>query len=684
MIYADDVLQYTKEEIWALIHDEEPFTMMFDDTSLEVTWRENLLSWYFWEYHRQYPRIPILVNHHIQGFYLTDGLQIKLSERIVEEIRKWYPDENEENILTLTYQIEQAIRIDFGESKEVVRYMRSLDAESFVRIYKNEKIRNIIESTPPTRTGIHRGYDLIRDELMNNPDLSNDEIACSVRENGTKLGQCLQMIGYRGFTSEMNQSIFPNPVMSNYSTGIRRLSAFAQGSRDATKALMATVNPVKLTEYFNREMQLFTMSIKEIRLRDCGSTATIPWRVKTDDLDGIINGAYYYDEVGQLREVRKKDRHLIGQTINIRTAAYCQEKEDGVYCLCCTGSLGLQMEWSNGKSANAGYLMTVAQNKKITQDTISTKHLLLSAVGETYVIDTYYKKFISNFEDGLELYLSTEMIGKNFKLSFRTEDLKSLAFLNQFNDEEDKVIEGIPLQNYSLLEDVIFLIDDETGQRHYKPEIVALSHGAFKPSLSYEMLRYIRDKGLTQSNGRSTVDMMDWNIEYPMFQLPVRHSSTLDYMKEIKQYLFGGDTTKNKNDNAWRYHANYDDPELLYRLISDTVERINVKFKVNYGIVNIIVVALMARNPSVGDYRPPKLFTGKSFCSYNSIMSGRSLSAWAAHEKQKEIIVRPESYVHRIRSNHPMDFLVTDVPEYTEIFKEEAKLGKEYDKRKNR
>ena len=62
-INARDLLSI--EPLVALKQLPPKFTLVFDDGEMQTTRRRTVVSSYFWEYHRKYPEIPLLIKHHI-------------------------------------------------------------------------------------------------------------------------------------------------------------------------------------------------------------------------------------------------------------------------------------------------------------------------------------------------------------------------------------------------------------------------------------------------------------------------------------------------------------------------------------------------------------------------------------------------------------------------------------------
>jgi hypothetical protein len=63
MYNARQLLTLNEDQIWSL--PKGPMSIQFDDAVLETNHKDTIISWYLWEYSRQYPKTPLLKAHHI-------------------------------------------------------------------------------------------------------------------------------------------------------------------------------------------------------------------------------------------------------------------------------------------------------------------------------------------------------------------------------------------------------------------------------------------------------------------------------------------------------------------------------------------------------------------------------------------------------------------------------------------
>ena len=650
-IYAADVLHYFLEEILELgREDDEPFILTFDDEQIETRWSELLIPWVLWKFHREWPETPLYSNTHLQGEIFSPELQLKLLQRCKEAVKEAYPDEDDEELNRVAYEVTNDWHnVAVGDLEE---YVGTMDALDTLQIYQHEGIqeaRRTIFEEPTSRT-INKIYSKIKYYLINDPVFRSNNYSIALRQGTAKVGQLLQIVGLRGRCSEINQKIFKNPITVGFMDGLTRASFFAMESRSATTAMMSTDDPVKTTEYYNRELQLLNYGVKSINPVDCGTDETYPWTVTAEDLDRVLPGKYYIDKDGKTKAVRKKDRWLIGKTINLRTPAYCWEKKDACICKYCLGEVSDSFQ----RNANVQYQATVTQNEGVSQNTISVKHLLMSAESDCYIIDPFYAPYFDNIANDKEISLTTGLWLKNdIKIAIDMRDIPRLSDVVAL-----PTLEGRDIAQFSRLT-TIELSYTEHGKQDPTVLSIPMSRGSYKPYLTKEFLNYIRDYSYDVEAGKVIISLNNWPESEVLFRLPERRGSTLEAAIQLKKVIFNvGDDTSN---TKLRLRMDLRDPLNMAKVMRDITDLTNYRFNVSLPIIELVMYATMARNPDVGDYRLPKKGDTIRLCTQKALMNGRSLSLKAAHERHYEMVTRPESYLITDRPDAPFDEIL--VPE---------------------
>ncbi|NCB27305.1 MAG: hypothetical protein EOM62_17915 [Bacteroidia bacterium] len=564
-----------------------------------------------------------------------------------EEIISVYPHENLENIQAAIYRGNN--RQHNAMTTRGEKYADFVDALTLLEIYEHPEIEAANRDMEATSAGINRAYGVISRVIDKDPVLRHNSIGAACHMGQTKMAQFHQVVGKRGLCSEVDQTIFPHVVNAGFFEGIHRPSFFAMISRDAAKALQATDDPVKQTEYYNRELQLFTYIIKEIEMGDCGSTETIPWLVKKGELDNILPGKFYVDPVKGLMAIKAGDDHLVGKEIQLRNVASCWHPKDGTICSTCMGQIGRSVQ----KGTNLGHAATVTQNEKVSQDVISTKHLLRSAETEGFEIDDFYKDWMVNASDISELMLSEKIWNHHVEVEI------DMAYLPRLSDIHAlSTFRPQDLMRISGVEDILLIAHQDDENKTVTEELVSTSHSSYRPYLTEAFIKHMKDYGFQNLGKKIRVDLLHWDPSESILKFPERHSSTLEMMLELKSNIF-----MSSKESKERLRYDLTDPDILSMALKDITAMTNRKFSVNLAIVEIVLFAMMSRDPKNNDYRLPKKGTGRRFATKSELMSGRSLSMKCAYEKQYQSILSPLSY-DPIKESLPFDHLLLDVTKY--------------------
>lgn len=163
---------------------------------------------------------------------------------------------------------------------------------------------------------------------------------------------------------------------------------------------------------------------------ECMSQHFIRYTVKSDKHLSAIKNRYYRMNPRGVQHVvdYKKDKHLIGQTIYLRSPMTCASKSSGHgICRCCYGDL----YWTN-RNINVGKIAVELLSAILTQILLSAKHLL-----ETNIVAI---KWLPRFQDFFDIDINviklTDLDGIDLKKYYLIIDPEDVYLVN----EEDNTI----------------------------------------------------------------------------------------------------------------------------------------------------------------------------------------------------------------------------------------------------
>lgn len=665
-VKARSLLKFSTKRLMSDLVGE--YRLVFDDGEVVSSAREIILSSYAWELHRRFSSTPMLKRHHLssilkQGEYSADG-HLRLIGNIYWDVydayRHIYPDPTQltEVLNRMAYSITNEIYNAVVTNCEA--HYGSLDILDFTAFTKAADVEAFLESVEPSESGIESAQNFIRKSLSEDPRFRNNPLAVAARTGIAREGQVLQMLGPRGFITDMDSHIFKYPVMSGHVKGIRSMYGSLIESRSASKSLGNSETPLKNAEFFSRRQQLICQNVRTLHFCDCGSKNYLDWPVRGERFHGItkisdgdlktIVGKYYLDEeTNELKVVKRTDTHLIGKTIKLRSPiAGCSIEDPYGICIVCYGEAGLGIPMKS----NLGHTACVSMTAIIGQRLLSTKHYDGTSVVEGIVLSQNDKNYLRSELNGSRYYLSDKLKRKkNVFVRIPTScapgltDLRHAAMVNKLN-----------ITRTSEFEKVAILTDDGRKQDWAVLDVAVNKRQA---SMTHEFLAYVKRKGYSIiENPASNKDNMyefnmdEWNYDHPAFLLPLAHFNMSDHQGEIAKML---ETTQ---DEMRRRSAVIQPTDMIIEFHDLTNRRLDV----NLSVLEVVLYSSMVVNADDNNYGLPKSNTESNMGAMRKIMSSRSLSAQMAYQDHRKTFTDPASYVIKNRPDHIFDHVL--MPQY--------------------
>ena len=659
------LLQRSTEELANLLTGR--FNIVFDDGEVvETNAAETIYSSYIWDILRQYPETPVIAKHHIRYHLAKINFGSKTTINCYSEIMRsvvtHYRDKvdfTRDQLMRLIYKTNNNLYIKM--SKRTAPWQSSLDILDFEEIVRNPEIVAIKENVEVTPTAVKQSQDDMIDVLMKSPSLDNNRIAKGVRSDNMSKGQIVKCIGSVGYITDIDQDIFPDPVLRSYAEGIRSIYDSVIESRSAAKALQFSKKPLQDTEYFSRRLQFITMQLKNLHRGDCGSRKHLLWYVRPElkdesgntlrkgDLNNLV-GTYYLDEeTNKYRVLTSDDKHLISKTIKMRSVLHCNHSDPYGVCTTCFGELSEGVP----EGASLGHLCAVTMVSPMSQAVLSTKHLDGTADIESAIVDDIDKGFIQVADRGKSYVLTPSLARHKPKLiippdlASRLPNLMEVDDVRELNITSTTEFEYITVEYYEVVPKTDFEKETVLPVRRNIPISIKRRQG----SMTHEFLDYIKQVGWTyDADNNYIVDLDKWDYKQLFITLPFRHHSMADHAKEI-EHLIESNVSERKN------RAKATPSDILVQLF----DLVNSKSDVNISILSVIVYTTSIVSDEYYDYSLPKESTISEFGVASKIMQYRSISAAMAFEGHVNTLSDPVNFLIDFKPNHPMDALV--VPE---------------------
>lgn len=674
------LLDYSQEQLWESLHG--PLKLVFDDGHEIITnAREVCLSGYGWEYHREYRETPLLFRHHVQyvlkGGLLDADTHLKmLSECMWSVYDAYLLPEYKARMLGVNIETEQlemkvVDEVDLREqlfkrayeltnyiyndcSTRCEEYVVSLNILDFMDVLAHPKVREVNNTLQPNPTSVNNAYKVIKDTLMNAPELQKNPLAKAVHSRTVKVDQLMQCIGPRGTLTDVDSYVFRPPVLRGYARGFRKLYEAMVESRSAAKSLASSKAQLQDAEYFSRRLQLVDQTVQNLHMGDCGQTNYVDWYIRGEDREaGRVRrkadlknmvGKFYLADDGTMKVIRYSDTHLIGKKVKLRMVQQCQHPDPYGICSTCFGELSLSVP----RGSNIGHMCCTHMTQKSSQSVLSLKHLDMSSDVDGVIIDSFMRKFVRAAEDESSYVLAPELkTADSIKLIIAPTQARNLTDIRNVED-----VSTLALTHVSELETITISVT--VNGQEWEPVVVPVRMANRNASMTHELLDYVKMFGWSVDvpTGNNIIDMSNWDWSMPFLTLPPKHFNMSDHSAAIARML----ESTVKEVDARDSHT---DPTEFLKEFHDLV---NDKLDVNLAVNEVIVLGVTIRSAKEFDYRLPKPGTEVGLGVRSNIMYYRSAAALFAFQGHRDFLRNPTSYlkgVNKIRPNHPMDGVIT-------------------------
>lgn len=411
-----------------------------------------------------------------------------ISEYINEKIISVLRDYSIRNT-TINYSVSEVlynlrrISVDFSQIMNL-----QISSETFLNLYKtNSRIREIMEtefSMDMQPADIeHQLTGLMDEEIDIYKSIKDNPVGIILRANtGIKHKQFSEFTINQGLKPDLTGVTIPIPI--NSSTLVKGLDVPSYHYIDALgarKSLVLNKTVMGSAGYFGKlVLELAqTLSLSKT-VSDCDTRHYVTIHINSQKMLNKYNGRYYkINEDDSLMLINsKKDKHLVGQTILLRSPVTCACGD--TVCHRCFGRASLlNLDIAAGISGFESEEVTKVVNQMI----LSTKHLLTTISEKIEFNDNFYRFFTLyaaeinpniNAEDNLDdwgIYIAPEDIQKCDELdddsSFNTY-INGKFMVHNFSTGEDLEIFSINSHDMYLTEEAIELMKHGKGYMRFR------------------------------------------------------------------------------------------------------------------------------------------------------------------------------------------------------------------------
>lgn len=593
--------------------------------------------------------VPITSDLFITNFYsngistsktINNFLSLAYEHMVNGYIRKNGRTKNMPKVFKLMYKILNNMYNNLVYNNLI--YVTDIDIRDFLEVQFDDRLMESMDECKKLKTvdSINHAYDVLdlvlRDEVYSHNKIAEGYIAGIYNPNQIK-----QMLGPRGFVTEINSQLFKIPVTSSFVLGMSDIYELTVESRAGAKALYVATIAVEVNEYFAREWQLVTSKVDLLEDGDCGSTDYVNWKVRSAEEAGgksdLINMAgkwYLNEETNQLENIKETDTHLEGKTIKMRSAHKCKLKRSSSVCEVCFGDLS----YGVFAHTNLGNFTSTTTSGNVTQNMLSTKHLSSSAKGGSVKVSNIGKQFYT-IKNGNNYHFrsSVNLQGRSkYSIIINQDEAPGISGLNN-TINPNKINPG----RISTIKSFITMVEDSTGKLDLHEIEVKSSnqYGVFSKEFIAYVIKYGSNLDIYD---RIIVDMSNWDKKWPVLYTPEMEFNFLELSKSIK--------------SMFKY---MEEPEDLDAMLQKLFDLTNSKLNINIALLEVIVYAFSAEDPENGNYRLGRRGDNVKACKIEDNIINRSLGSAYGWEKVYNTIINPKSFYNKVPINDTMDVFIS-------------------------
>ena len=628
-----------------------------DGVIVYVKHKDMVLTRYVIEVLEAYPELPIISDYLITNYYSNKTFTNKTVNSCFETILKdvvlkicQVKDDysNLDRLYYNMYKVTEAIYNDIGYG--AIEYSSSSNIIDYIDIQMDPRLLAAIDEVDEHKDveSIDKAYAVFDDIVRNDPKYKNNPITKAYVSGMVNPNQLKQMLGPRGYVTEIDGSIFKYPIASSFTLGMKTIYDLAIESRSGAKALFLSNKAVQDSEYLARELQLVTMVVEKLIKTDCGSRDYTNWYVRPSidgskgDLKNLV-GKRYLDIDGVEKIITKKDKHLEGNTIKLRSVLKCKLSNKGHVCSYCFGELSYGvLDYSN-----LGHYATATITQKITQSILSTKHLITSATTGNVKLEG----------DANIFFVTKDSDGIAFKPSLLTKSkMKHYIVITQeeaFGLKDIGSVDDIPkldITRVSRIESMIIIAENDVGKKYYT---AVIKDGGKYGSFTHKFLEYIVKTGYKlDEKDRYVIDVSGWKYVSPIMLMPQLEFSFLELSKTVKKLFKYIKVYKNKATGGY---SSKETPESLLQKFFDLINR---KLDINIALMEVMIYAFTIKSMAANNYELARNSEKQEIADISHIMPNRSMGGNYAWEDIAQSIVSASSFRRTHRMNHPLDVLL--------------------------
>lgn len=521
-----------------------------DDLGDEVVTDTMLLgmNWFGFIIHRHFPDEPYTVNEVIDlqgrdGYprYIDDKLLKRPIDEFLPVVMPKYDSPEFYDLIRQYNFVHQNLLHNYLSiiGQKAVVSARALDVKN---IYYHPKIQRIKKERREGKITTKEASIIFNRVMLDETDFDTSIFALLYRTKSLDVIQSYQLLIERGKVFDLNNTILPFNIDNSYAEGIKWHLADSIGeSKGSGFALISNGAALQDSEWFHMKVHnLASVQRSVIYQYDCGSTRGPIVKVVSEAFRRNLQGKYYFKEDGSVKMITPQnwDEIKVGETIKLRSVAWCNHGSNGKPCSVCFGGMVSVIPYNpyTKRSAVPGMFFGSVFCSVTGQSILKSKHRIGSAAAVPFVVDKRDKKYITT--DGDYIYFAEEFIDKE-KRPFVILDRDVSADFADYIAMEN--VDDLDRNHLPTRETIHLRLRVPNpmfaGKFGVETPIVNTSIGSRKARMTKEFIRYLKDQRMEEEGRLYRISLENWDYKLPAYELPIVNEDLNAYRKSVEGYL---------------------------------------------------------------------------------------------------------------------------------------------------
>lgn len=495
---------------------------------------------------------------------------------------------------------------------------------NIVKVYRHPKIADLkrrVNEGLISQADAGKEFEQI---MMTEPEFDADVFGLLYRTRSVSSVQSYQLIISRGDVFDLNNVILPNTVKASYADGITNLADSLGDSKGAGFSLISNGSALQDSEWFHKKIHNVSQVVQAVRYQtDCGSTVGPVLKLISKEFKKSLVGKWMINEDGSttLLTYPELEKLETGDTIRIRSVAWCHTAHEGKPCSKCFGKMESALPYNpyTKKGAVPGLFYGSTFAEPIGQSILKTKHRIGTATSKGFVVNRADVDYITTDEGGDFIYFHKDILNDESDpyiiLDKDTQqDFSDYQFMDSLDD-----LDTTRLRTYESIKLRVNIVNpmfDNKKAVHYP--ILTTTIASRDARMTKTFIEYLLSKPMEEEGRTFKISLKDYNFKEPAFELPQVNEDLDAYRRRVENSL------KFPNLNRrWDIKVT---PELHGETMIAFWKVVDEKYKeANIVMHDIFLWSCMARDPEHLDYGIPIGDEPRNFISLHDAVLSRGL-----------------------------------------------------------